>query len=1030
MLLVASSAIALAQDDKTTQGATTTVGATTTSLNANNDTAEPAAPARVVTGILLDKESGEGILQATVQLLNSKDSAYVAGTVSDMDGNFRLVAPADGKYIVKMTSIGYKDVCRNITISDSKDFAFGKINLETDAVMLKEVIANGVAAKLVVKEDTFIYNAAAYRTPEGSVIEELVKRLPGAQIDDSGKITINGKEVKKIKVDGKEFMTGDTQTALKNLPTSIVEKVKAYDEKSDYSRMTGVDDGNETTILDFGIKRGMNKGFISNFDFAGGTKHRYAERVFAGIMKSNSRVMIFGNANNTGDRGFSMGGRGGGGGGNGLSAPKMFGLNYNYEKSKVLRSNFSIRWNHNDSDNNSISSSENFVSRTGSFSNSRSQSYSRSNSWNFGGFLEWTPDTATTINIRPSITVSKNDSRSMSANASFNKDPYSFKDLTDPLDAAYMYALNQAIYTESLGKDSMLINRRDNSSLSYSTNTNFNVSATVNRKLNNNGRNITFQTNFSSGNSDSENVSTQYVQLFRPSTADSLYYRNRYNVTPNKNWNYSLQASYNERLSKFSFLQFRYAYRYSNSRSTRNTYDFSNISTFGKDIIPEYRNFNPYIGAYEPLYASTDCPYYDKDQSRFSEYDNYTHELELTWRRNTDKYNLNLGVLYQPQSQTLTYQYLTIDTIARRTTSNITPTLDFRYRWNRQKSLHINYRGNTSQPSMTDMLPITDDTNPLFISKGNPGLKPSFTQTMFLQYNNYVQRHNRTIMANVNYSNTRNSVSNKTEYNEQTGGQITQPMNINGNWNTRGAFMFNTAIDTVGVWNLNSFTEASYNNRVNYTYLSKTMETVKNHTNTTTLSERLGISYRNSWIEIDLNGNVTYNITRNKLQPNANLDTWHFNYGTDVTVTCPWGMSISTGAHMQSRRGYSDASANTNEFVWNAQVAQSFLKGKPLTVSLQFFDILNQRSSFSRSISATMRNDSWQNSINSYAMLHVIYRLNIFGGMSARQGGGRPEGGRPEGGRPEGGRGGFGGRPGGGYGGGYVGGYGGGFGGR
>lgn len=1039
--LVVSTVIAMAQDNTSTQGTTTQDGTKSTPTTEATAAEEVTSPGRIVSGILLDKESGEGILQATVQLLKPADSTYVAGALSDMDGNFRLVAPADGKYIVKMTSIGYKDVCRNITISEGKDFAFGKVNLETDAVMLKEVIANGVAAKLVVKEDTFIYNAAAYRTPEGSVIEELVKRLPGAQVDDDGKITINGKEVKKIKVDGKEFMTGDTQTALKNLPTSIVEKVKAYDEKSDYSRLTGVDDGNESTVLDFGIKRGMNKGFLANIDLAAGTKNRYAERIFAGVMKDNSRLMVFGNANNTGDRGFSMGGRGGMGGGGGLTAPKMLGLNYNYEKSKVLRANFSVRWNHSDGDSYSTTATENFVSRTGSFSNSRSQGYSRSNSWNIGGFLEWTPDTATTINIRPSFTVSKSDSSSDRVNASFNKDPYSFEGLTDPLNAEYMYNLNKTLYTQSAGKDSLLINRNENKTLSYSTNTNFNISATINRKLNNNGRSITFQTNFATGKNDSESLSTQRVQLYRPSTEDSLYYRNRYNVTPNKNWSYSLQGSYNERLSRFSFLQLRYSYKYSNSTSTRNTYAFDKVSNFGYDasgnlLSPVFRSFNSFVGAYEPLYASTDCPYYDKDVSKYSEYDNYTHEIELTWRRNTEKYNMNLGVLYQPQSQTLTYQHLGLDTIARRSTSNITPTFDFRYLWNKRKTLRMTYRGYTSQPSMTDMLPITDDTDPLNITMGNPGLKPSFTQTMFLQYNNYVQSHMRTVMANVNFSNTRNSVSNRTEYNEQTGGRTTQPMNINGNWNARGAFMFNTAIDTVGVWNLNSFTEASYYNRVSYTYLSNTKETVKNHTNTTTLSERLGISYRNSWIEVDLNGNVTYNISRNKLQENANLDTWQFSYGTDITVTCPWGMSISTGAHMQSRRGYSDASANTNEFVWNAQLAQSFLKGKPLTVSLQFYDILNQRSSFSRTISAIMRSDSWTNSINNYAMLHVIYRFNAFGGSQARRGGrgegevGRPEGGRPEGGRPEGGRP-EGGPPVGGMGGGRpAGGFGGGFGGR
>ena len=265
---------------------------------------ENVAGTQHITGTLTDKETKEAVIQATVQLLNAKDSSYVSGTVSNIDGDFSMNVEKPGRYIIKITNIGYKSITRNLTISEGKDFAFGKLSMETDAVLLKEVVANGVAAKVVVKEDTFIYNAAAYHTPEGSVIEELVKRLPGAQIDDDGKITINGKEVKKIMVDGKEFMTGDTQTALKNLPTAIIDKVKAYDEKSDLAKMTGVDDGEEQTVLDFNIKRGMNKGFLANIDLAVGTKSRYAERVMAGYMKDNSRIMVFGNLNNTGDRGF------------------------------------------------------------------------------------------------------------------------------------------------------------------------------------------------------------------------------------------------------------------------------------------------------------------------------------------------------------------------------------------------------------------------------------------------------------------------------------------------------------------------------------------------------------------------------------------------------------------------------------------------------------------------------------------------------------------------------------------------------
>lgn len=968
------------------------------------------AQERKISGTLLDKESKEPVLQATIQLLQATDSAYVAGTVTDENGVFSFKAPSDGKYIIKMSTIGYKSVVRNITISEGNDFAFGKMNMETDAVMLKEVVANGIAAKVVVKEDTFIYNAAAYRTPEGSVIEELVKRLPGAQIGDDGKITINGKEVKKIMVDGKEFMTGDTETALKNLPTAIVDKVKSYQEKSDLAKMTGIDDGEENTVLDFGIKRGMNKGTMLNTDLAVGTNTRYAERVMGAYMKDNSRLMVFGNANNTGDRGFSTGGRGGGRGGNGLMSSKMLGLNYNYEKKDTLKADFSVLWNHSDNDNATTTASENFISTVGSFSNGRSQSYSRNDSWNFNGRLEWKPDTLTTIQIRPSLSTSSSDSRSISSNASFNQDPYNTVNpytgagVSDPLDAASMAQLNEALYKYSKEQqatdptralDSILVNRRENNSLSYGTNTNFNVQATISRRLSDKGRNITVQGRYAYRNSDTESLSTQAVTLFRPSTADSLYYRNRYNITPNKNQNYQLSATYSEPIALATFLQLRYQYRYQNRTSDRQTHDFSQFPSFGAGITPVYRDFasylNPFVTSENPLSS-----YLDTDQSRFSEYDNYIHEVELTLRRTTNNYNLNLGVMLQPQISELHYKHLGLDTISRRAVSNFTPTLDFRYRFSKQKSLRLNYRGSTDQPSMTDLMPITDNTDPLNITKGNPDLKPSFSNRFFLEYNNYIQRRQNAIMAFIDFQNTQNSVSSMVRYDPATGGRTTQPMNIDGNWNVRGAFMYNTSLDTVGIWSANSFTNINYDNRVSYVNLNKTAEPDKNYTRTTGLSERLGFSYRNSWLEVELNGQATYSISRNKLQENANLDTWDFNYGTDITINMPWSMSFSTGAHMQSRRGYSDASMNTDEFVWNAQLSQSVLKGKPLTFSLQFYDILQQKSSFSRNISATQRSDVYYNSINNYAMLHVIYRFNAFGGKAARQMG-RGHGDAPQG---------------------------------
>ena len=378
-----------------------------------------SAQERKISGTLTDNDTKEAMEQVTVQLLRT-DSVYVAGTVSDTRGSFSLKAPKNGKYLLKLTSVGYKPLVKNITVSGDRNMNMGNMTMSEDAVMLKGATVTGQAKKVVVKEDTFVYNSSAFRTPEGSAIEELVKRLPGAEIDENGKITINGKEVKKIKVDGKEFMTGDTKTALKNLPTSIVDKIKAYDEKSDLARVTGIDDGNESTVLDFGIKRGMNKGMFSNADASVGTHNRYSERLMAAVMQNDIRVMTFGSANNVGDRGFPGGGGRGnfGRGSSGLSASKMLGANFNYDNQKTLQLDGSVRWNHNDGDAYSKRSAQNFITTNGAYSNSISQNYTRSNSWNAHMRLEWKPDTLTNIMFRPRVRNSTNDSRTGSQAAS------------------------------------------------------------------------------------------------------------------------------------------------------------------------------------------------------------------------------------------------------------------------------------------------------------------------------------------------------------------------------------------------------------------------------------------------------------------------------------------------------------------------------------------------------------------------------------------------------------------------------------
>lgn len=976
------------------------------------------AQQHLITGAIIDKGTNDPVEASTVQLLRA-DSTYISGAISDENGLFSLQAPEDGSYLLKITSVGYKPTVRRIMMTQGKDLAMGKININAEAIMLKAATVTAMAKKVVLKEDTFVYNSAAYRTPEGSTIEELVKRLPGAEVSDDGSIKINGKEVKKILVDGKEFMTGDTKTALKNLPTSIIDKIKAYDEKSDLAKVTGIDDGEEETVLDFGVKRGMNKGLIANMDLSMGTKQRYSERGMAAYFNDRNRLMMFASANNTNDMGFPGGGGPGGWGFNkqGLNASKMLGLNYNYENKDKLKMDASLRWNHSDGDISSTVASENFVSQNSSFSNSRAKNFSRSNSWDGRFRLEWTPDTMTNIMFRPSFTIKSSDALARSLSAQFNADPYQFTN--DPLEDAARAELGLEDVSTSkslLQQAGALVNLQSSSSISYSESENLRGMLQYNRRLSAMGRNITVRTDASYGKTDANSLSLTNAYMYLVDVANGNetdhYNTYRYNVTPTRNYSYSLQATYSEPLWRATFLQLSYKFTYKYSKTDRSTYNFSDFSDEEANqwasITPEYRGWGNYLGT---LRSPLD-EYFDSDQSRFSEYKNYIHEMQLMMRFIRPKYNLSFGAMLQPQRSNFIYDYMGQHIETTRNVTNFSPTLDFRYRFSKVSNLRVNYRGTTSQPSMTDLLDITDDSNPLNIKKGNPGLKPSFTHNFRLFYNNYIEKHQRALMTFVNFSMTRNSISDMVTYDDKTGGRTTQPENINGNWNARGAFMFNTAIDSAGVWNINTFTTLAYTNAVGYLSLDgKTSQ--KNTTKQTQVGERIAMGYRNNWLEVNLNGTLNYNHARNKLQASSNMNTWQFSYGPSITVTMPWGMSLSTDLSQSSRRGYSDKSMNTNELVWNAQLSQGFLRGKPLTVMIQFYDLLHQQSTLSRALTAMARTDTEYNSINSYAMLHVIYRLNIIGGKQARETmryGGRPDfrgrpfnGGRPPMGPPPGG---------------------------
>lgn len=911
-----------------------------------------------VSGIVVDKDDNSPVMQATVQILALQDSSMVAGNVTNTDGRFSIsVRP--GKYLLKVSFVGYSPAFQPFTLTAAKSRVnLGTIRLHSDAIMLEGAVIVAEAPEVTALGDTLVYNSSAYRLPEGSSLEELVKKLPGAEIDDDGKITINGKEIKKIMIDGKEFFADDPNIAMKNLPVNIIDQVRAYEKQSDMARMTGVDDGEEETVLDLSVKPGMNRGWMGNLDLAAGTKDRYSGKVMINHFRKKNQFTAIGSANNVNDNSFPGGGGGFRKGDNGLTAVKMAGVNFATETEK-LKTEGSVNFNYKDADVVSKQASETFVSsESSSFKNALDHSRNKTTNLVVDAFIEWKPDTMTTFIFRPRLSYGKTNNANGQNSYTFSQDPgYTTDELFSSTELT------------SLVPEENIINTVLKNTLKKGDDLTAGGSVLVNRRLGKPGRNITFRGKYNYTNSSSEQFSTSETEYFQNTLEERLEILNRYMKTPTKTYDYTARFTYSEPIFTGGFLQFSYNFQYKHSTTDNSTFDMDDNWTVEDGVNEDNQGV------------------LNNELSKSAVYNYYNHQMDVTFRWIREKMRLNAGVSLQPQKSDLSYKKGDLDTTTVRNVFNFTPTFDFRYKFSKTSQLRLRYRGQASQPDMVDLLPISDNTDPLNVQNGNPGLKPTFTNELRAEYNFFNTEKQRGLFSFFRYQNVLNDISNRKVYDSKTGGYVTTPENINGNWNLTGMIGTNIALRNKK-YTVNTFTRASYQNMVSYiSEKDAVSDTDKNITKQLSLGERLRGTYRNDWWEFSLNGSLDYVHSRNSYQESSNLDTYQFAYGASTNVRLPWNMSISTDLSQNSRRGYAESSMNTDELIWNAQISQDFLKGNAATVSIQFYDILRNQSNISRVITAAMRQDTEYNAIYSYCMVHFIYRLNLFGNKGAGKGG-------------------------------------------
>ena len=888
-----------------------------------------------VTGSVVEQGSDTPIEQATVRLLNVKDSAMVRGVVSARNGSFTLKNVKKGSYLLHITFIGYDPLYQPLQITGKKNpVNVGKLELSDGAIELGEAVVIGKAPEVTVRNDTVEYNADSYKVTEGSVLEDLLKKMPGVEVDSEGKITVNGKEVKKVMVDGKEFFSDDPKVASKNLPAKMIDKLQVLDKKSDMAQMTGFDDGEEETVINLTVKPGMKQGWFGNAYGGYGSKDRYEGNAMVNRFVNNDQITFMGGANNTNNMGFSdlastmfsgMGGgggrRGGFGAGSGITSSGNAGLNFSKEfKPDKLTLGGNTRYSHSDNDARSKSDRQNILpGDSSSYDNSEAMSRTKSDNFGVDFRLEWKPDTMTQLIFRPSFSLS----HSMNDN---------FSDAT------------------TLDNERDTVNTNKSSNYSESNGYNLNASIDFSRKLNNKGR--VFSATLSGGNSDSYSDGMNRSDIVYFNQTDALKnsiidQRSRYD---NKGFNYRAYVSWVEPIGHNNFIQATYSISQRKQEALKTVYN--------QDA--------------DGIYNVLDSAYSQSYRNNF-----ISQRASLSFKSQRAKFNYTIGLNLDP-SYSSSENFVGDTTLSKitRKVVNLSPMAQFNYMFDKRTNLRIMYNGRTSQPSMTQLQPVADISDPTNITIGNPDLNPRYTNNVFIRFQQFTPEKQRAFMIMANGSYIINDIVSYTSYNQETGVKTTTYKNVNGNYSGNVRMMLNTPLKNKK-FSINSMTMASFANSNGY------INEEKNTNRNLILSERGGIDFRSSYLDLGVNGNIRYNATSNSLQKENNQNTFNYGAGGYTTIYLPLNFKIESDVNWSTNSGYGDG-FKQNEVLWNASASKSFLKNNQGTLRFKIYDILQQRSNISRSVTASYIQDSEYNTLGSYFMVHFIYRFSIFkGGASA-----------------------------------------------
>ncbi len=891
-----------------------------------------------ITGLVKDMESGDPIMEAAVKLVNAKDSSFVAGVTTNLDGQFKLENIKSGKYVLTVSYIGYADTEKELTVGKS-NLRLGEIRIKEASHMLGEVSVVAVKTPIKVMEDTVEYNADSYHTQPNAVVEDLLKRLPGVEVGTDGAITANGKTVSKILIDGKEFFSDDPQVASKNLPANMVDKLQVVDRKSDMARLTGVDDGEDETVINLTFKKEMNQGWFGTAEGGYGTDDRYMGSFNVNRFWDGNQITLLGNFNNTNQIGFtdSNGNRFRRfGGNNGITESRALGLNINIGKEEIIRVGGDLMWSNTDANSTTRQDREYLFEDHSTYSKIRKATRDRGNNFRGDFRVLWKPDSFNTLEFRP--------------NFSFNFNKSYDNELTSYLNSAMEKVSDNTAIGQSDG-DSYEVGAR----LIYSHNF---------KKHRGRSFSVSGQYRFSNviEKATSINDFIRYIIEEDPdNTEDNSELLNQY--TDNHTWSNQImgQFTWTEPLGDVAdghFLTFAY----------RGSYRWNNADKLVYNIPDEYD-----LDIFPPVGEEPDPEYSNRYRNNY-----FNQNIRLGYKKVGAKSNFEIGMALVPQMSKSIYLDNADKNISRWVT-NFAPFLRYRYKFSKRSSIQANYRGQSSQPSMSQLQPVLDISNPTNKVQGNPNLDPSFSHNVNLRFQDFNMESQRSLMLMADFQFTQNSIISKTTFDEY-GSRLTEYVNVNGVWNGRVMNMFSMPLRNK-LWSISNHVFANVRHNVGFN------NNVRNNSLSFSVRESPGITFRPDHFELELRPMYMLQTTHNSVQTNANQTVHNYGGRFDGSYYTPWGLTLQTDINYTATAGYA-AGYDTRTWMWNATISQQFLRDRSLTLAVKVYDLLNQRNNIRRNITANYIDDIEYNSLSRYFMVTLSYRFNSFGKGNEPSGGG------------------------------------------